>query len=89
MDDAFPGEVPAARIHSQLALHREDFVQRQIELSLKYLASSYFSNNKARPLFIQEKININENNSNCVSFRIWLVGQRCGEHSPWGRGEPY
>jgi hypothetical protein len=54
MDDAFPGEVPAARIHSQLPLHREDFVQRQIELSLKYLTVSYFSN-KANPYSFKKK----------------------------------
>lgn len=62
MNDAFPGERLSARIHSQLALHNE-IEQRVVELLLKYLSVSRFSNIKTHPLIIQEKININNNNS--------------------------
>lgn len=62
MNDAFPGERLSARIHSQLALHNE-IEQRVVELLLKSLSVSRFSNIKTHPLIIQEKININNNNS--------------------------
>ncbi|HBQ1171406.1 TPA: hypothetical protein L7K29_001362 [Klebsiella aerogenes] len=62
MNDAFPGERLSARIHSQLALHNE-IEQRVVELLLKSLSVSRFSNVKTHPLIIQEKININNNNS--------------------------
>ncbi|EPJ5854529.1 hypothetical protein WJA85_004050 [Klebsiella aerogenes] len=62
MNDAFPGERLSARIHSQLALHNE-IEQRVVELLLKSLIVSRFSNIKTHPLIIQEKININNNNS--------------------------
>ncbi len=62
MNDAFPGERLSARIHSQLALHNE-IEQRVVELLLKSLSVSRFSNIKTHPLIIQEKININHNNS--------------------------
>lgn len=61
MNDAFPGERLSARIHSQLALHNE-IEQRVVELLLKSLSVSRFSNIKTHPLIIQEKININNNN---------------------------
>ncbi|KZQ72620.1 hypothetical protein A3N56_18180 [Klebsiella aerogenes] len=62
MNEAFPGERLSARIHSQLALHNE-IEQRVVELLLKSLSVSRFSNIKTHPLIIQEKININNNNS--------------------------
>ncbi|HBT3237295.1 TPA: hypothetical protein MBF77_002772 [Klebsiella aerogenes] len=62
MNDAFPGERLSARIHSQLALHNE-IEQRVVELLLKSLSVSRFSNIKTHPLIIKEKININNNNS--------------------------
>lgn len=62
MNDAFPGERLSARIHSQLALHNE-IEKRVVELLLKSLSVSRFSNIKTHPLIIQEKININNNNS--------------------------
>ncbi|MGR7416720.1 hypothetical protein ACU6YE_03490 [Klebsiella aerogenes] len=62
MNDAFPGERLSARIHSQLALYNE-IEQRVVELLLKSLRVSRFSNIKTHPLIIQEKININNNNS--------------------------
>ncbi len=62
MNDAFPGERLSARIHSQLALHNE-IEQRVVELLLKSLSVSRFSNIKTHPLIIQEKININNNKS--------------------------
>ena len=62
MNDAFRGERLSARIHSQLALHKEN-EQRVVELLLKSLSVSRFSNIKTHPLIIQEKININNNNS--------------------------
>lgn len=62
MNDAFPGERLSARIHSQLALHNE-IEQRVVELLLKSLSVSRFSNIKTHPLIIQKKININNNNS--------------------------
>ncbi|HDS3655289.1 TPA: hypothetical protein QIZ22_002214 [Klebsiella aerogenes] len=62
MNDVFPGERLSARIHSQLALHNE-IEQRVVELLLKSLSVSRFSNIKTHPLIIQEKININNNNS--------------------------
>ena len=62
MNDAFPGERLSARIHSQLALHNV-IEQRVVELLLKSLSVSRFSNIKTHPLIIQEKININNNNS--------------------------
>ncbi|HCU2314476.1 TPA: hypothetical protein OUJ77_004563 [Klebsiella aerogenes] len=62
MNDAFPGERLSVRIHSQLALHNE-IEQRVVELLLKSLSASRFSNIKTHPLIIQEKININNNNS--------------------------
>ncbi|MGR7195270.1 hypothetical protein ACU63M_03950 [Klebsiella aerogenes] len=62
MNDAFPGERLSARIHSQLSLYIE-IEQRVVELLLKFLNVSRFSNIKTHPLIIQEKININNNNS--------------------------
>ncbi|MGR7254826.1 hypothetical protein ACU63L_11515 [Klebsiella aerogenes] len=62
MNDAFPGERLSARIHSQLALHNE-IEQRVVELLLKSLSVSRFSNIKTHPLIIQEKININNNST--------------------------
>lgn len=62
MDDAFAGERLSARIHSQLSQYIE-IEQRVVELLLKSLSVSRFSNIKTHPLFIQEKININNNNS--------------------------
>ena len=62
MNDAFPGERLSARIHSQLALHNE-IEQRVVELLLKSLSVSRFSNIKTHPLNIQEKININNNST--------------------------
>ncbi|HDT6506938.1 TPA: hypothetical protein QFV83_000201 [Klebsiella aerogenes] len=62
MNDAFPGERLNTRIHSPLSLYIE-IEQRVVELLLKSLDVSRLSNIKARPPFIQEKININNNNS--------------------------
>lgn len=62
MNDAFPGERLSVRIHSQLALHNE-IEQRVVELLLKSLSVSRFSNIKTHPLIIQEKININNNST--------------------------
>ncbi|EMJ4547728.1 TPA: hypothetical protein QIC36_003689 [Klebsiella aerogenes] len=62
MNDAFPGERLSARIHSQLALYNE-IEQRVVELLLKSLSVSRFSNIKTHPLIIQEKININNNST--------------------------
>ncbi|EMB4081405.1 hypothetical protein U8639_002714 [Klebsiella aerogenes] len=62
MNDAFPGERLSARIHSQLALYIE-IEQRVVELLLKSLSVSRFSNIKTHPLIIQEKININNNST--------------------------
>ncbi|MEW8990831.1 hypothetical protein ACU611_14190 [Klebsiella aerogenes] len=62
MNDAFPGERLSARIHLQLALYIE-IEQRVVELLLKSLSVSRFSNIKTHPLIIQEKININNNST--------------------------
>ncbi|HGR4956313.1 hypothetical protein RBG07_10675 [Klebsiella aerogenes] len=62
MNNAFPGERLNTRIHSQLSLHIE-IEPRAVELTLKLLAVSRFDNIKAYPIFVQEKINTNNNNS--------------------------
>lgn len=62
MNSACPGERLNTRIPSLLSLHIE-IEQRAVKLTLKSQADSRSGNIKAHPIFVQEKINTNNNNS--------------------------